>query len=235
MKKSTKTTTVKKYSNNNSLVRAKRAMKFRVETKRRDTLIGVDFPITLGLTQTAMLLNGVAVGTADYNRIGNQIFMKNIQLRLAIYNNVQNNACVEEFVRILLVYDRQCNGVAPTWNDVIASVNGGGTVSSDALSFKNFRNRKRFKVLRDYLVKLPAVGTSGVISTTKTLDPAQKDHIIEAYVPINKTTEFIANAGYTVADIGTGSLYLMTIAQNNTTANSCWNMHVAARLTFTDQ
>lgn len=89
--------------------------------------------------------------------------------------------------RLALVYDTQTNGSAPTAADIFQD-------SADQFSPYNFSNLERFCILYDSLY-----------DTTPELLP------INRYMdfPINKYTSYnVGNAG-TVADIATGSLYLV--------------------------
>lgn len=104
--------------------------------------------------------------------------------------------------RFLIVYDKQCNGSALTATDLFQD-------STDQFSPYNFSNRERFCYLYDTLY-----------DTTPELSPVNR----QLHFPIKKYTTYnVGNAG-TIADIATGSLYLV-IYTTLTTVNMSLNLY----------
>jgi len=89
--------------------------------------------------------------------------------------------------RFMIVYDRQSNGQALTGSDLMQD-------TSDQFSPYNFSNKERFDVLMDSLY-----------NTTPELNPIT----IWKDFPIHRDTIYNSGTAGTVADITTGSLYLV--------------------------
>lgn len=126
---------------------------------------------------TQDMLSNIKQGSGSNQRIGRKITLRRIHMRL----NMEFDNLDPREIRVMLILDTQCNGVAaeaadifaPTSTTVIASGGpggnvGGGGVASDATwrvnDFLNLNNRGRFKVLFDERQKvgvLPTVHASG--------------------------------------------------------------------------
>jgi hypothetical protein len=98
---------------------------------------------------------------------------------------------VDQIQRVLLVYDKQTNGAALSLSDVLS------TPSVDA--DMNLNNEMRFKLLVDDRYHLNAAAEPGSMRVIR------HDYATQRMVRFNS-----GNAG-TVADIATGSLYLIVI------------------------
>lgn len=151
------------------------------------------------------LLNGCVAGSQNFNRIGRKICLKSLQIRgvwQAGAATVNDTA-----VRMLIVYDKQPNGAAPTFANVISSQNIAGTVSSLVYDMVNLDNRDRFEIIRDQMHVIQA----GDISSGYFGSPSIVN--VDHYVKLgSRETVFNAGAAGTVGDIATGSLYVMFIA-----------------------
>nr|WAE43220.1 MAG: capsid protein [Cressdnaviricota sp.] len=142
---------------------------------------------TGGLT----LLNGIQQGTTPSTRIGSVLNMRRIEVRLQA--TVTASTGIDQFQRFLLVYDRQTNGAALTGAQVL--------VNYDTTAPPLLENRDRFSILWDCNFHLNAAAESD----------SQK--ALYKTCVLNLPEVFIAGAGTvdTVADIKTGSLYLMYV------------------------
>lgn len=116
------------------------------------------------------ILNGVEQGVGITNRIGANIRMKSLQLKLTIKpNNFFNDRTMVdgEYVRtrVLVVYDRQTNGSAITSRPLVLASFGSadGTVNSNdyVTDGINMYSKKRFLVLMDEMWVLPPVVAQG--------------------------------------------------------------------------
>lgn len=154
---------------------------------------------TLDTTGSVTLLNGCARGTDINEREGREIDLRSVQLRMNI--SARSEAIVDQTVRVLLVYDRQTNGAAPGLTDIIR----GGTVCG----MRNLENRKRFKILMDYTVRLNANYTGGASLHTAANNGVFKDY----YQRFNLPTTFNSGNAGTVADMATGSLYMVRVGE----------------------
>lgn len=104
----------------------------------------VDVPFTnknfvpFASTPLYLLLNGTQQGSAFYNRIGNKMSMKSVEIA-GFINYIATS--VQDIARIILVYDAQSNGVAPTYDDVCRDVDQAGSTSNNCMSHANSNNR----------------------------------------------------------------------------------------------
>lgn len=146
---------------------------------------------------TLLLLNGLAPGTGASQRIGKKALMKTIQFRASIGSGTLGATAFRGLVRYLWVYDKQANATAPTVAQILEQV--------DATSFMNMDNRDRFVVLADKQFALDQNG-------------GNESHQFKVYKKCNLPTIFNAGTAGTVADITSGSIYLLIICKNANSA-----------------
>lgn len=140
---------------------------------------------------TLYLLNGLVPGTGASQRIGKKAVMKSLQFRCATSGGAPGAVPFQGFVRYLFVYDRQSNATAPTVANILEASIGS--------SMMNMDNRDRFLVLAD---KQFAIDQNGGNQSSQ----------CKMYRKINLPTIFNAGTAGTIADITSGSVYLLTIA-----------------------
>lgn len=137
------------------------------------------------------LLNGCQQGDDIGNREGRQIQMRSIELKLHTYGTAGTG--IDQIHRILLVLDKNPNGVAPAIADIITANTSG---------LRNLNNRKRFKILMD---KRLVINASGEPGTNK---------VIKKYKQCAYTTQYNAGNAGTIADINNGAIFLVTIGSS---------------------
>lgn len=148
------------------------------------------------------LLNGCAQNTTVSGHIGRKINLKSLLFRYMVhldtstYNKMDTNASatlVHLCYRVLIVYDKQSNGAAPTQSAILQT-------PTNALDWSiignNLDNRDRFKVIYDKKGRLCGA------------DPC---HIREKYIKLKGREVMFQGTGATINDISTGSLYLWVI------------------------
>lgn len=161
------------------------AMRARMgELKNLDT-VSVSQIIAAQATAVVTLLNGVAQGTTALTRLGRSITMKSILLRISL--GMAATTAGASPIRILVVYDKQTNGVAPIATDVL--------VSDNIYDANNLNNSRRFVTLIDHVI--PVLGTSG-----------PQAYLDTVYKKLNHVVEFNNGSAGTVGDIQTGSVYM---------------------------
>lgn len=157
-----------------------------------------------------ILVNGVATGTDYNNRIGRETAMKSIYLRLTGSNTVDQTAAL----RIMLVYDKQPNGVLPAITDVLTA--------ADILSPNNLNNKDRFITLSDQDKQISTAGDRGFT------------HVV--YKKVGLPCQF-SGTGATIASISTGAVYIILIpiltSSGAVTGNFAVGYNVRTR--FTDK
>lgn len=170
-----------------SMVAKKRATALP-ELKNIDTT-DLNFPAFGATTGQLTLLNGCIQGSAATNRIGRRIRMVSVYLRGRIL--MAGTSTGSSPIRIIIFYDRQTNGAAPTATDLL---------TSDAISsFNNLNNNRRFQVVAD--ITRSCIGTAGPQAL-----------YFSNFKKIDLSTEFNTGNAGTVADITTGSLYALCYA-----------------------
>jgi len=151
------------------------------------------------------LLNGLSLGTAAYQRIGNKIAMKSLYWSLAFgMNSADSDPATDTAlnnvpVRAMIVYDKQTNGVLPAVADLLSNVSGIGNATArtiDVNSPNNLNNRDRFIVLLDKRFMLQSGGPSS--------------RYIKKYKRLNTSVAYKSGATVgDVTDITSGGLYFI--------------------------
>ena len=142
------------------------------------------------------LINGLETGAGEGKRIGNSISINSLKLTSSFKISEDAEATI---VRLILVYDKGADNAVFTNADLLTV-----TSSPDNMySFFRTDTSKRFRVVFDRLYNL---SKNGVQSRTVKWSKKYKQPLVAKYS---------ANNG-TIADIETGSLYLMVLSDDNT-------------------
>lgn len=204
----------------------------------------VDIPIT-GLNfnngnNAAQCLTLVQEGAGFWNRIGRKIAQKSLRVRGQIAAQGGIAALVEETIRYIIFYDKQTNGVIPTWNTLIQAYDNTGVgITNGTLDGLNLDKRDRFVVLRDRTITMPRTSAVGAPSSPPwgTTDAGSGmcgngSAMIEEYIKLNNMeANFNATLNpATVAQVDMGGLFI--IAQGTTGAQ--WFLNATYRLRFED-
>lgn len=96
-------------------------------------------------------LNVVDQGTGPNQMLGNKIVIKKIIIRLSITKSEDSAATLAALqntlvYRLMLVQDKQANGVAATLNDVLDPVSVSGNIKME--------NSRRFNILKEWMIPL---------------------------------------------------------------------------------
>lgn len=181
-------------------------------------------------------LNATVAGANESNRIGRKISMRSVQIRGAVYPYQAGAAPIRDFIRLILVYDRQPNGAAPALADVLEDVDQAGTRTTTSFSGLNLSNADRFKVLRDWHWAMPVANLAGAASGDEQVsDPGATLMSIKAFVKLNGLeTHYNAGAAGTIADITTGALFLLAVGLS-AEANAQYRFLFDTRVRYADQ
>jgi len=134
--------------------------------KMTSELKALDVPNNTVLVNTTAVitpLNLIRAGSTFCNRIGRKIEMESARLvgALVPVRTVVN----QDYVRIMIVYDRQTNGALPAIADILQTTDQATANTTGTLSGVNLNNRDRFVILKDHHVTLPSfTDTAGVIT-----------------------------------------------------------------------
>lgn len=214
------------------------------EVKAVDTLVTVIDLLTAGVVG-AVPLNVPVSGAGFYQRVGNKIAMKSLQIRGLIYPGGANAAAtVEQICRIMVIYDRQTNGTAPAVADVLLATKFDNTTETTASSPINMNNRDRFYVLMDMQVLLPAIGVNGATAaSTETIgidingnsgDANQGQYNINRFIKLKGLeAQYKGNNG-NAGDVAAGGIFVLAISSGDANASSSWKMAYSARLRYND-
>lgn len=198
--------------------------------------------LALNATGSILAVNEIAVGSSFFNRIGRKVEMKNVRFTGIINPINATRAAVTDYARIVLVYDRQANGALPSISDIFQDTEQNGTNTTNAGSGVNLNNRDRFAIIMDKRVQLPAAtDTAGVMTNLwptsfGSATDGTPGYIIDEFRKLKGlTTQYKADsAPAVIGDISTGSLLLVTFA-NNAAGSDVWAMNLwNVRLRFHD-
>lgn len=203
------------------------------ELKYADLALGDD-NFAVVATATGLLMNGTVQGAAQQQRIGNKISMKSLRIKGNIINLL---TAVQTSGRILVVYDKQTNGVVPALTDVIntrTSITAAATTT--AYSNLNLDNVERFTILRDMTFILPSVtNTAGVLTNTGWDSQNQPNGSsffdVDMFIKLKGMTTLYKGATSGIGDIATGGIYMYLI---NHQGIASWTFRNTIRLRYND-
>lgn len=180
----------------------------------------IDLPQQINAcSQTAIftLLNPIQEGSSFYNRIGRKICLRSIRLTGQICPRQGiSTPGGPDYLRVMIIYDRQTNGNFPTFSDVLTSYDNTGATTSTCQSHLNMNNTERFKVVRDIRISISSDAVAGAnIIDEQVIDYKGKYNIDEYSKLRGYETHYKASSNPAViGDISTGGLYLMTVGGN---------------------
>lgn len=188
-------------------------------------------------TATVALLNGLDLGTGAFQRLGRSVHLRTLHVRGGFYPSLQDGSFGGECLRVLVVYDRQPNGVAPSVIDIMQSIDANGNGSTTPFDYPNLANSERFIILADKQVNLSntryivASSYFGQQNTLSELDSSDRN--FDRYIDVSGLPTQYKGDDETVASISTGALFLYTLgSQAAATAGVTFNW--TARLRYSD-
>lgn len=172
--------------------------------------------VVVSNTGSSSYMNNIVLGTGQGNRIGDRIMMRGIYYKLQVGPLATQNG--DQGVRILLVYDKQCNGAGPTAPLPLASA------TYDA--YKNADYRERFVILKDWLIGCGGFGQAFPGS----LD-SKHSNIQTGYIKCELPTQYNASAG-AITDCVSGSLLFFFIGNVASTGTNTPGVNYSTRVLF---
>lgn len=201
------------------------------ELKALDNPNGV---LALNSTGAILLVNAVRTGSTFCNRIGRKMEMKSI--RLVGFISPIRAQTLYDYVRILIVYDRQTNGALPAIGDILQSTDQAAANGTSAFSGINLNNRDRFVIIRDGRFSLPEVtGAVAPFLPGTFIDQVTPTQQIDWFCKIPQyLTQYKADsAPAVIGDIATGSLLVVTLGVQAAAAEG-YQLNLETRLRFND-
>lgn len=193
--------------------------KYSSSTKEIKTLDNWANLAQIGTTPQFFILNAPKTGSNFYNRIGSKINLKSLRLRIQLRNIPANEGVDSMIVRIMIFYDRQCNGIVPATSDLIQSYNMDGVSSTDPFGGINIVNSERFLILRDEIV--PIFSSNNSTSTPPShlnysmIDGVPKN-FFDYYIKLKGLETKFQNNDGDEGSITTGALYLYVFSDLST-------------------
>ena len=157
---------------------------------------------------TTILQNGVAQGTDFTNRIGRKVIIKSIHAKYFLEPLSSADGAQGDIIRYMLVWDYQANGALAAASDILTT--------TDTLSGVNLTNRDRFKVLYDKRHTMEAVDYNAGTITGGNSRPIFAQKYIKCNMPM-----IFGGTAATIGSIQTGSLVLLVLSANSSTAWAC--------------
>nr|WAE42806.1 MAG: capsid protein [Cressdnaviricota sp.] len=206
---------------------------------------GVDMPAinagadsiikNISTTATLDLLNGIQEGASFYNRVGRRVHMKSVHVTGQIFPSGVATTGAQEFLRVLLVYDRQPNGTFPSIGDILLDYGNDGTSFTTSISKMNLNNVERFAILRDKRLWIPSNQQAASTDQNMYLGGGTDAKEINWFVPLkNLETHFKSTTNpAAIGDVATGALYLVTLG-NIASGAAGYNLQYNSRLRFCD-
>lgn len=147
-------------------------------------------------------LHPVAQGDTRNGREGNEILASAIHLRLQFRTDIDNTN--PSSVRMLLVWDRQPNGAAPTTlgaNGILDNT----TITNVLLSPHNYDSKDRYKILHDKVYVLTPA-TEGTVTAGVVVQVGGIDRHVVIWKKLGRNIKWNAANG-TISEVVTNSLY----------------------------
>lgn len=199
----------------------------------------VDLPYatyTLHSTEQVTPINVIRTGSTFCNRIGRKIEMRSVRINGIL--DVIRASSDGEYLRIIIVYDRQPNGALPAIADIIQDTDQATANTTNALSHANVNNVDRFQLLRDFQITPPIISaftSGGNFTVQQNIDPLCPVFKFDAYVKLKGlTTQYKADSSPAViGDIASGALYLVTYGTAASGSNA-FALNATVRLRFED-
>lgn len=195
-------------------------------------------PFTTQLSTTAVftLLMPVQQGTGPMNRIGNKIMARSLHFRGQIVPT-NTNSTQTEYLRCIILYDRQPGTALPALADVLLGyVQDGAAATANSMDELNPGNYERFKVIRDIRVSIPSSAIGAVSdNVSEIIDyTTNRVNINEFCILKDLETHYKSTSNpITVANIATGAFYLLCVG-NAALASNGYGLTWNARFRYHD-
>lgn len=171
----------------------------------------------VGTTPEFTLLNGIANGVTDDDRLGDKIRMTSLQFRMTIRNNI--DASLINQVRIMVVRDRQANGTVPTYANSPSSglaILNNAVITAQQYAPYMHEASNRFKIYYDKTVVLnPMYVEEFNVSTGETTAVGEVEVYLSRYIKLGTIVKY-SGTTVTSSSIATNSLWMVIVSNNNT-------------------
>jgi len=188
-----------------------------------------EVPAAFGLGTTTpyqQWINALTVGANRNQRAGNRVFMKTLHLRVGM----ENGTAAPSRIRIMVIMDKQVNGVAPS--TLLPFLGGGIAAPSTADLWRCPLNPawvpSRFRILLD---KTDVVGVQGGAANFS----ERKTYIKSIPIPKSvQVAQFNDGVAGTIADLNKNGLYLWIFTDYSGAVGTTPTITASTRLDYTD-
>lgn len=184
-----------------------------------------------------ILTNGIASGTEFSRRLGNKLRLSRLMFKYQIRPLVTTLATTENArLRVVVIYDRQANGAAPSaWSDIFSGRTGADTVAASTLSvadaMPNVDNRDRFIVLYDRVHQLQPTRTDAS-GYTASIDFGERlGRLVNKNMSLHGLPTYYSGTTDAVGSIRTGTVHIGVVS---THSSACQWEFLGARIYFND-
>ena len=194
-----------------------------------DTLTGITFNDSPTLQNLVRVNQGAGIS----NRIGNKIALKSLRIRATLDVTGNGGTPPPQNARMMIIYDRQVNGVYPAVDNILSDVNTSNTVTpGDYLSSINPNFYDRFIVLCD---KIFIIGSTPIAGGTDFGPTEQKGFVIDEFIKLKGLeTQFSTSTNASpISNLNTGALYLIGFGDQSN-GNEPYYMNAKFRLRYYD-
>lgn len=167
---------------------------------------------TNGVHTNSQTIVGIPQGTTENERIGRKCTVTNIYARLSFdflanaVSNISAGDSSQEMVRVMMYWDKQCNGAAAASTDLLET--------NLIHSFRNLANSKRFVVLYDRTFTWNATTTGGGNGTANDSAVVRNNYLVKiskkCFIPI----EFLLTTGALTSNIASNNIAMIIWGKN---------------------
>lgn len=210
----------------------------RAEKKTVDfpgVLVGNSCMQTDQLDNTPIItcVNGTQEGAGFWNRVGRKIMMQSIRWKGFVNFTGNAGANTAEYLRMMLIYDRQPNKATPNIADILLDIpNAGGAGVTSAEGGLNMNNSERFMVLRDIQIAIPENANALGNATASIIDYKNRGVFDEFIKLKGLETHYTASTGG-IGDITTGALFVVSYG-TSPAAGAVFDVSWKTRLRYKD-
>jgi len=211
------------------------------EKKGLDTEIqSASVVATTNTNSNSFICNLVRAGAGSFNRVGRKIFCKSLRIHgSATWHYAvatTTSAMNENILRMVVIWDKQPNDAATTWDAIIKNTEQASTETSTVMGLPSYDNMSRFQILRDVKIQARIEATPATGGSTNFVT---KSYFIDEYIKLgNRQTVYSADSSpMTIADISTGALQIYFRAQVDSADFNQWTLddgRLWARLRYSD-
>lgn len=156
-------------------------------------------------------------GTAPSTLVGRKMTLKNITIRGTITLPKDNDALLtglstSDVVRIMLVWDKQCNGAQAAVTDVISNANG-------IEGMRNMEKSQRFQIMKEWVIPMNADMAFDSTGVQFVSSGGQKQFKFNKRC--NIVIHYDDTASSVIADVQDHNIFLMAISNSGAIRVSC--------------